>query len=80
MNFNGGKIWKEDHTKLRHLRGNMSPLGVPFVDDIGLLMGQQLGNLGDIRDKLQIEGVGLVHSANENKPEPCVLSMYMYVV
>ena len=53
MSFNGGKIWKEDHTKLRHLRGNLSPLGVPFADDVGLLMGQQLGNLGDIGDKLK---------------------------
>ena len=53
MHFNDGKIWKEDHTKLRHLRGDLCPLGVPFVDDVGLLMGQQLGNLGDIGYELK---------------------------
>ena len=40
------------HTQLMQLRNNADPLWVPLVDEGGLLIGHDLGNLGDILDQL----------------------------
>jgi hypothetical protein len=73
----------EDHTQLRQLWGYLCPLGVPLFDDGCLLIGQELGNLGDIRHELHeiwIEGVGFVGASNEQHPETCIFSAYAYAV
>ena len=73
----------EDHTQLRQLGGYLCPLGVPLFDDGCLLVGQELGNLGDIGyelHKIWIEGVGFVGMSNEQHPETCILSAYTYAV
>ncbi len=44
----------EDHTQLRQLGGYLCPLGVPLFDDSCLLIGQELGNLGDIGYELRV--------------------------
>jgi hypothetical protein len=73
----------EDHTQLRQLGGYLCPLGVPLFDDSCLLIGQELGNLGDVGHEWQeflIEGVGFVGMSDEQHPETCVSSVYVYTV
>jgi hypothetical protein len=53
------------------------------VDDTCLLIGQQLGNLGDVGHQLQeiwIESVGFIGTSDEQQPETCMFSAYMYTV
>jgi hypothetical protein len=38
-------------TQLMHLRSNVDPLQVPPLDEGGLLVGHELGNLGNILDQ-----------------------------
>jgi hypothetical protein len=70
------------HTQLMHLRSNVDPLQVPPLDEGGLLVGHELGNLGDVLDQQQlwIEGIGLVCLTDEDGVEACVSIAYTYTM
>ena len=60
----------------------MDPLWVPLLDEGGLLVGHELGDLGDVLDQLGlwVEGVGLVGSSDEDGVEACLGIAYAYAM